>query len=469
MKVCLILEGCYPYVHGGVSTWVHQYITATKEIDYVLCTIYPNKEKKGKFVYDIPENVIEIKEYFMDEFDIDNGSIQRYKPSKNFINETKNIICAKEVNWDVIFDEIASKKFDLNSFFKSKEYLELARDISENYLTSVGFSNIFFTLRSILTPVFYLLSVDIPKCDLYHSIVTGYGGLLGAFASHIHKKPYVISEHGIYPREREEELLQATWVLDAFRRTWIDFFYTLSKCCYKYANIVTSLYGYAKQLQIEIGCKEEKCRVIPNGIQYEKYEEIPLKEENGFIDIGAIIRFSPIKDIKTLIYAYNELKMKYPKARLHILGGTNDEDYKKECLELIETLNLTDIFIRGQVNVLETLKEFDFTVLTSISEGQPLVILESFAAKRPVISTNVGSCSEMIYGTYDDNTKAGFCCDTMDSIGIANGMFELCSNKELIQKFGEAGYNRVKRCYGYDKMISNYLNAYKEAEEKWLE
>ena len=396
MRVCLVLEGCYPYVHGGVSSWVQQHILATKDIEYTLCTIYPNKEKRGKFVYDIPENVVEIKEYFMDDFDINNSGEQKYTPSADFIRETKNIICANEVNWDYIFDEIASKKFDLNSFFKSEEYLKLVTDISENYLTSVGFSNIFFTLRSILTPVFYLLQVDIPKCDLYHSIVTGYGGLVGAFTSHIYNKPFVISEHGIYPREREEELLQASWVLDAFRKTWIDFFYTISKCCYKYAHVVTSLYGHARELQIEIGCEASKCKVIPNGIDYEKYSDIKEKEENGFIDIGAIIRFSPIKDIKTLLYAFNELKTKFQGARLHILGGTNDEDYKEECLNLIDSLKISDVFIRGQVNVLETLCEFDFTVLTSISEGQPLVVLESFAARRPVISTNVGCCEEMI-------------------------------------------------------------------------
>lgn len=25
MRICLVLEGCYPYVHGGVSTWMHAY------------------------------------------------------------------------------------------------------------------------------------------------------------------------------------------------------------------------------------------------------------------------------------------------------------------------------------------------------------------------------------------------------------------------------------------------------------
>lgn len=466
MKVCLVLEGCYPYVNGGVSSWVHNYINATKENEYILCTIYPNKESKGKFVYDIPDNVVEIKEYFMDDFDIV-GTNSSYIPNIEFMKEIKNIICNDDVNWDVIFDEVTSSKFDLNAFFKSIQYIELVTDISENYLVNAGFSNTFFSLRSVLTPVLYLLQVDVPKADLYHSIVTGYGGLVASCASYIYDKPYVVSEHGIYPREREEELLQATWVMDSFRKIWIDFFYTLSKCSYRYAYVVTSLYGHARELQIEIGCEEDKCLIIPNGIHFDKYSKIKKKKDNGYIDIGAIIRFSPIKDIKTLLYSFHELKNRFSNVRLHILGGTNDEDYKQECLDLIDSLEIKDVLIRGQVDVLATLEEFDFTILTSISEGQPLVILESFAAMRPVVCTNVGSCFEIINGLNEGDKSAGFCCSSMDSVAIADSMFKLCSDKDLILEMGKIGQERVERYYGYQKMLDNYANSYKEALKKW--
>ena len=36
MRICVILEGCYPYVTGGVSTWMHQYIKAMPEHEFVL-------------------------------------------------------------------------------------------------------------------------------------------------------------------------------------------------------------------------------------------------------------------------------------------------------------------------------------------------------------------------------------------------------------------------------------------------
>lgn len=56
MRICLILEGCYPYIFGGVSTWMHQYINEMKEHEFVLWVIGANAKDKGKFVYELPKN-----------------------------------------------------------------------------------------------------------------------------------------------------------------------------------------------------------------------------------------------------------------------------------------------------------------------------------------------------------------------------------------------------------------------------
>ena len=61
LRICLVLEGCYPYVHGGVSTWMHQYITVMKEHEFVLWVIGAHACDRGKFVYELPDNVVEIK------------------------------------------------------------------------------------------------------------------------------------------------------------------------------------------------------------------------------------------------------------------------------------------------------------------------------------------------------------------------------------------------------------------------
>ena len=61
------------------------------------------------------------------------------------------------------------------------------------------------------------------------------------------------------------------------------------------------------------------------------------------------------------------------------------------------------------MNVVEYMRKLDFTVLTSISEGQPLSVLESFAAARPCVTTDVGCCRELLEGEEgDDLGVAGF-------------------------------------------------------------
>lgn len=54
MRICLVLEGCYPYVHGGVSTWMHGYIQAMPEHEFVLWVIGAHAADRGKFVYELP-------------------------------------------------------------------------------------------------------------------------------------------------------------------------------------------------------------------------------------------------------------------------------------------------------------------------------------------------------------------------------------------------------------------------------
>ena len=67
MRICLILEGCYPYVFGGVSTWMHQYINQMEEHEFVLWVIGAKAESRGKFVYELPPQVKEVHEVFLDD------------------------------------------------------------------------------------------------------------------------------------------------------------------------------------------------------------------------------------------------------------------------------------------------------------------------------------------------------------------------------------------------------------------
>ena len=114
----------------------------------------------------------------------------------------------------------------------------------------------------------------------------------------------------------------------------------LSDLIYARAFRVTSLFTRAMYTQIDMGCEPSKCRVIENGISYERLCDIPLKQEDGIVDIGAVVRLAPIKDIKTMIYSFFELSCRMDNVRLHIMGGVDDQEYAEECYALVKQLNL---------------------------------------------------------------------------------------------------------------------------------
>ena len=83
-------------------------------------------------------------------------------------------------------------------------------------------------------------------------------GFVGAMAKHFYGSRLLISEHGIYTREREEELIKAKWVEGIYKNIWIEQFKKMSLLAYRYADQVTCLYKHAMELQIELGCPAEK-------------------------------------------------------------------------------------------------------------------------------------------------------------------------------------------------------------------
>ncbi|MDO4325028.1 MAG: GT4 family glycosyltransferase PelF [bacterium] len=469
MRICVILEGCYPYVTGGVSTWMHQYIQAMPQHEFVIWAIGASSKDKGKFKYKLPENVVEVQEVFLNDALTKQFRKQKYHFSREEFSEFHAMINCGRPKWETLFAMCQEKRVSSLAFLTSQEYLDILVRLCEEEYPYTAFADLFHTVRSMMLPVLYLLQSEVPKADIYHSVATGYAGLLARLGSYVHHVPYMITEHGIYTREREEEIIRADWVLPAFKRFWVRFFYMLSAGAYEKASVVTSLFRRAMETQIEMGCQAEKCRYIVNGIHWERFGKIPLKKENGYVDIGAILRIAPIKDVKTMIYAFYELKQRFPRARLWICGPEDDRGYALECYNLVKQLGVEDIYFPGSVNVLEWMEKFDFTILTSISEGQPLSILESFAAGRPCVATDVGCCKELFQGMHEKDSfgPAGLCVPPMHRQAICSAMEYLCTDQEARYQMGIAGKKRVATFFRHDEMIKNYLQAYDEVFRQW--
>jgi len=466
MRICLLAEGCYPYVAGGVSSWIQMLIKGMPEHEFIIVAIGAEEKQRGKFKYEIPENVVEIREYFLDEFMIKTRKRQKSRQlSEKQKNAILELLKGKLWDWEILFDLFGEHSgYAANEFLISDDFLDIIMELAENEYQNTPFKDTFWTIRSMLIPALNLLKCEAPEADIYHTVATGYAGLLGAKFKRDTGKPFIVTEHGIYTREREEEILKANWVSVHFKQTWISFFNSLCHAAYHSADRIVALFYGARNIQISLGAEESKCSVIPNGINMERFSVIgPIEQTPHPLTIGAVIRVVPIKDIKTMIYSFNLLKEERSDAILYMIGPYDeDPDYYQECISLIENLGCSDIHFVGRVNVTDWLGKLDMLILTSISEGQPFVLLEAMAAHRPVLATNVGSCKEIIEGFPDEFGPAGVVTPVMNPARIAKGMLEIGKSVENMRKLAENGFNRVDKYYRDSDFLNSYRKLYQE-------
>lgn len=471
MRICIVAEGCYPYMVGGVSSWVHSMIRQFPDYKFIILAIVANRSFRGKFKYELPENVIEVYELYLDDCDWTGDYGKRYRRIKLNNQEyeaLKSLLLNQNVDWETLVHLFNEKKFSLNDFLMGEDFFQAVLECYQIRYPEILFSDFLWTMRSMYLPLFHTLKMDLPEADLYHCVATGYAGVLGSMAKIKYGSKLLISEHGIYTREREEELIRAKWVEGVYKNIWIEQFRKMSMLAYERADLVTSLYAHARELQIELGCPAEKTVVTPNGIDETRFVNLTRPDfmSPDQIHIGAILRVTPIKDVKTMLRAFAYAKERVPNLKLWIMGPTDeDEEYARECFEMVELIGTDDVEFTGRVNVTDYMAGLDMTILTSISEGQPLTILESYAAHKPVIATDVGNCRGLIYGEDDDFGAAGILTHIMNVAEIADAMVKLGKSRQLREKMGEAGYKRLMRKYRVEDMRKTYSDIYWKFED----
>lgn len=465
MRICIFAEGSYPYVLGGVSSWINTLTSSCPEHEFIIYAISPESKNKGQYKYKLPPNIIKVVDVFLDDIELvgkERG--KRYKLEEKQYEAIKDLINGEEFSWDDIFKFFKEKNFkNIADFFMSKNVFDIIKNTYIKKYPYTPFTEFIWTTRSMYLYLFYLLMQDLPEADIYHSVSTGYAGVLASYGKYLFNKPFILSEHGIYTREREEEIIRADWVKGYYKDMWIKYFYNLSHCAYDQADVITSLFNKNKQLQIELGADEKKICIIPNGVDIKRFYDLPKKEDENMIYIGAIIRVVPIKDIKTMIRSFSLVKKEMKEAVFYIMGPTEeDPEYYKECLQMVTYMNVEDVHFTGTINVKDYIGKMDILVLTSISEGQPIALMEGMAAGRPHVSTNVGDCEDLLYGVDDGYGKAGFVEYVMDYNGIAKSIIELCRDESLRINMGQNGYDRISDLYRKEDFIMAYKNLYKK-------
>ena len=494
--VTLLLEGTYPFVSGGVSSWVHQIIRGLPELRFALVFIGGRPDSYDRLRYELPRNVVHLEEHYLEQprrsqrVTARAGDRAFYRMSSE-LHDAFAARGAGHHDLGLALDRIVSALLE-DPARHEEDFLSSESawaQICERYEASArtrSFLEYFWTVRSMHAPLFTMAraAASLPPSRAFHVISTGFAGFLGALVQKKRRRPLILTEHGIYSKEREIELLQASWIRDDeddhhddggeahaigyFRQMWIHFFEALGRMSYAAADPIIALYEGNRQRQVRDGADPARARIVPNGIDLARFAALRDKRARTIPRVlGLVGRVVPIKDIKTFIRAMRVVVSELPDAEGWIVGPEDeDKAYAEECHHLVRSLGLdASVKFLGFQDVADVLPRLGLNVLTSISEAQPLVVLEGFAAGVPCVSTDVGCVRELIHGAgpEDRHGSAGIVVEIASPDATARAALDLLGDPERWRAARAAGIARVESIYTQELMLARYRSIYEEA------
>ena len=229
------------------------------------------------------------------------------------------------------------------------------------------------------------------------------------------------------------------------------------------ATAISAANEYEKEIFSNLNGRS-KIEIIRNGVNLETLvSEIDFKEKYQINSrfILFVGRFSKSKGIENLINALNIIKNEEKFLDVHLVIMGVDFGYEQKMEELIKKFdlseNITVIKNPPREDVISAYGESEFLILPSQWELSPLVPLESFAFKKPVISTR----SHGIPFTVQDD-KNGILVEPENSLQLADAIKKLFLDEDLRNRLGSCGYDFVHQECNCVSMAKNSLNLYEK-------
>ncbi|RAS05969.1 GT4 family glycosyltransferase PelF [Cupriavidus alkaliphilus] len=488
--VMLLLEGTFPYVSGGVSSWVNQMIRAFPELRFGIVFIGSRREDYGDMAYQLPANVVHLETHYLYDFPPPPLAQGRGGDAKAFdaADRLHDLLRepGREAEAGAMIRELMPAlreggALGEDAFLYSRRAWQTITDQYRRFCTDPSFTDYFWTVRIMHKPLWQLVRIadGLIPARVYHTVSTGYAGFLGALLRHRNQRPLLVSEHGIYTKERKIDLFQSQWIRDNrnvferdisqisyFRELWVRFFETLGRVCYDAGDDIVALYEGNRRRQVQDGAPEARTRSIPNGIDLPRLAPLRARRQAGVPPVLCLIgRVVPIKDVKTFIRAMLTVVREYPEAEGWIAGPEDeDPEYARECRSLAESLGLgRKVKFLGFQRIDALLPQVGVLVLSSISEALPLVVLEGFAAGVPCVTTDVGSCRELLFGLPGEDAALGPAGEVVriaDPAALAAAALGLLREPARWQAAQAAGVARVERYYTQERMVDSYRELY---------
>jgi glycosyltransferase involved in cell wall biosynthesis len=181
-------------------------------------------------------------------------------------------------------------------------------------------------------------------------------------------------------------------------------------------------------------------------------KSLGLEPEKSYVVF--IGRLTQIKRPDRLIELARSINLEYPSTRLLIVGAG---ELLPELRKLADNEFLPVTFLGWRNDIGMILSASDIAVLCSDNEGIPLTLIQASQAGLPIVSTDVGSVSDIVIsGTTGLLTE-------VSSRGLIEGVSALLDDPLLGQKFGKAGQERASAFFSSRAMIEHHQRLYSQS------
>ncbi len=294
-------------------------------------------------------------------------------------------------------------------------------------------------IRTIVTSVAYVISLlkNISNYDVLHVFSASYFSFLIAptpavLIGKLFKKKVILNYHS---GEAEGHLVRSE---------------TTVKRVLKCVDIVVVPSLYLQQIFSKFGIDSE---VIYNVLDVEKF---PFKRREVFKPDFIVTRnLEPMYNVACVIKAFRLIQDKYPEARMTVIGfGSQDHALKS----LSHDLKLRNIIFTGMVerdSIARYYGKCDFMLNASNIDNMPISILEAFSSGIPVVSTEAGGIPYII-----NDGENGALVPLNDERSMAEKIFYLLENQDIVQKIVLNAFNDCKANYSWESNRQKWLDLY---------
>lgn len=227
--------------------------------------------------------------------------------------------------------------------------------------------------------------------------------------------------------------------------------------CHTANRVIAVSHFLADELRRIYRVPNEKIHVVPNGVNYRAFDGITdpaeVKGRHGIAPLAPTL-FSPgrmtvQKGMDLLVEAVPMVLTSYPKARFIISGEGPDKDALVRCAH--ETGAADAIIFLGHMpyrHYIDLMRCCDIVVVPSRNEPFGIVVLEAWAAGKPVVATTAGGPREFVW--HDVN---GFLVDATAD-GIAHGIGSLLADHDHCRALGANGRRAVEEKFNWDNVAA---------------